>query len=72
MANVPPEIMNHLRPQLHKDRYPEGMSIPRQRHGIEDEAPLETHEQEKIEPGGIKGILSRLAIRATGPELSGD
>lgn len=72
MANVPPEIMNHLRPQLYKDRYPEGMSIPRQRRSVENQTPSETHEQEKIEPGGIKGILSRIALRAAGPELSGD
>ncbi len=72
MTNVPPEIMNHLRAQLHKDRFPEGISVPRQRHSAEDDTPTETLKEEVVEQGGIKGILSRLALRATGPELSGD
>lgn len=71
MANVPPEIMNHLRAQLHKDRYPDGIYVPRQRRSTESGA-LPDIEPEEVAQGKVKGLLSRLALRVAGPELSGD
>ena len=67
MAEVDPRIMNLMRAQLHKDRGPE-LAAPRQASGAEDEPQPMTVEH----VGGVKGILSRLALKATGPELSGD
>lgn len=72
MTNVPPEIMNHLRAQLHKDRYPDGLVAPKQRSSIEDEIVSGDLGQERAEPGRVKGMLSRFALRAARPELSGD
>lgn len=73
MANVPPEIMNHLRrSQLHKDRTIGGLSVPEQRRGEHDEDAPAKAEQEKTQPRRTKGLLSRLALKLAGPELSGD
>lgn len=71
MTEVDPRIMNHVRAQLHRNRGLE-TAAPRQRHGTEEIAPPVAVEQDKTEPRGIKGLLSRFALRAAGPELSGD
>lgn len=71
MAEVDPRIMNHVRAQLHKDSGIE-IAIPRQRRAIEDVITPVSLEQEETERRGVRGLLSRLALRATGPELSGD
>ena len=67
MAEVDPRIMNLMRAQLHKDRGPE-LAAPKQASSAEDEPQPMTVEH----AGGIKGLLSRLALKASGPELSGD
>ena len=72
MTNVPPEIMNRLRAQLYKDRYPDGLVAPRQRSSIEDEIVSGSLDQDGTEPGRVKGMLSRLALRASRAEFSGD
>lgn len=73
MANVPPEIMNHLRrSQLQRDGSFGQISIPRQRRGEHDEKAPATSERNVQLPPESKGLLSRLALKLSGPELSGD
>ena len=75
MANVPPEIMNHLRRErLRRDNGQSGTIVPSQRRSAEDMAAPAEPEQDSTEqePIGVKGILSRFALRVTKPELSGD
>lgn len=72
MADIPPGVINHVRAQLLKDHPSGEVGVPSQRRSTEDRATSVETEPVDVEQGRLKGILSRLALRAAGPELSGD
>lgn len=68
MAEVPREIMNHLRAQMYSDRH----AVPALQDSEKGEA-LDVTEQADTEPEGrVKKAFSRLALGSTEPELLGD
>lgn len=72
MAEVPREIMNHLRAQMYNDRHDDRPSAPEQRASEEDRV-LEEPELDGPKPEGrIRKALSRLALGGAGPEPLGD
>ena len=72
MAEVPREIMNHLRAQMYNDRHIDRTMTTTRRTNGEDQA-FEDLGLEGAKPGSrIKKALSRLALGNTEPEPSGD
>jgi hypothetical protein len=72
MAEVPREIMNHLRAQMYNDRHEDRPAVPAQRTGEEDPAPKEPELDEPQPEGRIRKAISRLALGSTEPEPLGD
>ena len=71
MAEVPREIMNHLRAKMYNDRHTDTVAIPGQRRSIEEV--VTSPEQVTPEPENpIKRAISRLALSSTEPGLTGD
>ena len=72
MSSVPPEIMNHLRAQLHKNNPSGEVGTPSLPRTTEGDAAPKVEAASGDEQGRIKGMLSRFALRATGSELTGE
>lgn len=71
MAEVPREIMNHLRAKMYYDRHqvsPEQQDTT----SVTEETAPKIEQANIVEENRLKKALSRLSLRSTEPELLGD